>query len=233
MSTIDAATLDVAVHGTPSAGAVELHDALASTVDRCRELAESGAPEGATVIAREQLAGRGQRGNQWFSPRDGALYMSVLLRAPLPPEEVALVSTMFALAVHDGLATLGAASFLKRPNDLVIQLDGSWRKIGGMLLDAAIQGKQVRHVVASVGVNLSVRRDDFPESLRATAASLCDVVEPTPSTADVAGAILRALWTLRAQVPTGVAGWSERHASLLRDVIPGESVAVGGTACRS
>jgi len=233
MSALDRATLANALRGTPSASALELHDALPSTIDRCRELADSGVPEGATVIAREQLAGRGQRGNQWFSPKDGALYMSVLLRPPLPPSDVAVMSTMLALAVHDGLASLGAACFLKRPNDVVIPLDGTWRKIGGMLIDAAIQGPELRHVVASVGVNIAVARDDFPPSLRGTAASLADILDRAPTTNDVAAAILRALWTLRVELPEGAAGWSDRHAGLLRDVIPGDPVAIGDAACRS
>ena len=51
-----------------------------STNDVAAALAERGAPEGATVVACAQSAGRGRFGRQWFSPPGAGLYVSVVCR---------------------------------------------------------------------------------------------------------------------------------------------------------
>ena len=51
-----------------------------STNDMIKTLANEGAPEGLTVIAREQTQGRGQLGRTWFSP--AGLGVSHLVSTP-------------------------------------------------------------------------------------------------------------------------------------------------------
>ena len=51
-----------------------------STNDDVARAAIDGAPEGYTVIAGEQTAGRGRRGAAWHSPAAHGLYLSTLLR---------------------------------------------------------------------------------------------------------------------------------------------------------
>src|SRR3954468_15177833 len=52
-----------------------------STNDIAAALADGGAPEGTTVVAGAQSAGRGRFGRQWFSPPGAGLYVSVICRA--------------------------------------------------------------------------------------------------------------------------------------------------------
>src|SRR5207244_11782933 len=59
-----------------------------STQRVARELARAGAPEGTTVIAERQTAGRGRLGRQWHSPAGLNLYCSIVLRPPLAPSAV-------------------------------------------------------------------------------------------------------------------------------------------------
>ena len=51
-----------------------------STQRVARDLARGGAPEGTTVIAERQTAGRGRLGRQWHSPAGLNLYCSIVLR---------------------------------------------------------------------------------------------------------------------------------------------------------
>ncbi len=51
-----------------------------STNDEAARLAEAGAPEGTTVVAAAQTAGRGRLGRSWFSPAGAGLYASVIIR---------------------------------------------------------------------------------------------------------------------------------------------------------
>lgn len=121
----------------------------ASTNDDARALARHGAPEGTVVLASRQTAGRGRLGRTWASPGGGA-YLSVVLRPPVAPAEVAPLSLVVGTGVARGLARLGADVQLKWPND--VQLSG--RKLAGVLLEMAAEADRVDWVVAGVGLNV-------------------------------------------------------------------------------
>src|SRR5204862_119043 len=70
-----------------------------STQRVARELARAGAPEGTTVIAERQSAGRGRLGRQWHSPAGVSLYCSIVLRPPLAPSAVPQLALVAGAAV--------------------------------------------------------------------------------------------------------------------------------------
>ena len=53
---------------------------IGSTNDRALELAGTGEPEGALVLAEEQTRGRGRRDRTWDSPPGLGIYASLILR---------------------------------------------------------------------------------------------------------------------------------------------------------
>ncbi|MGK7910038.1 MAG: biotin--[acetyl-CoA-carboxylase] ligase [Synechococcus sp.] len=114
-------------------------------------------PEGTAAIATRQSSGRGQRGHEWISA-PGGLYASVLLY----PEVEAKRLLELTLAVAWGIAVQlqkvrGLDVWLKWPNDLMAE----GRKLGGVLLQAQLQGGQVRSLVAGVGLNGYNRTPDI------------------------------------------------------------------------
>jgi Biotin/lipoate A/B protein ligase family len=85
-----------------------------STNDIAATLAAAGAPEGTTVIAGAQTAGRGRLGRTWFSPPGAGLYMSVILRSR---EAAPYVTLAAGVAVAEGVrAATGLPLELKWPN---------------------------------------------------------------------------------------------------------------------
>ncbi|WP_020696091.1 biotin--[acetyl-CoA-carboxylase] ligase [Reyranella massiliensis] len=125
-------------------------DSVGSTNDEAARLADSGAPEGTVVWAREQHGGRGRRGRSWASP-PGNLYSSTILRPECPAARAAELGFVAALAVGD-LVPASRAIRLKWPNDVLV--DGG--KIAGILLESAIaQDGRVEHVVAGIGINVA------------------------------------------------------------------------------
>lgn len=125
-------------------------DSVGSTNDEAARLADSGAPEGTVVWAREQHGGRGRRGRSWASP-PGNLYCSTILRPECPAARAAELGFVAALAVGD-LVPASRAIRLKWPNDVLV--DGG--KIAGILLESAIaQDGRVEHVVAGIGINVA------------------------------------------------------------------------------
>jgi BirA family biotin operon repressor/biotin-[acetyl-CoA-carboxylase] ligase len=127
-----------------------------STNDLAAALAAAGAPEGTTVIAGAQTAGRGRLGRSWFSPAGSGVYMSVVLRSRAAAPYVTLAA---GVAVVDGIrAATGLPLELKWPNDVVTSLTQGprrRRKIAGILAEASSSADGVDHVVLGIGINLT------------------------------------------------------------------------------
>ncbi len=83
-------------------GPFRLHtfERIDSTNDEARRRAAAGAPEFTLILAREQSAGRGRRGNAWISPA-GNLHCSLLLRPSRSAAEAAQLGFAAALAAAE------------------------------------------------------------------------------------------------------------------------------------
>lgn len=164
----------VASRGCRLGSPLHVADETRSTNDDAKQGARDGAPHGATWVAESQTAGRGRQGRVWVSPRGENLLFSVLLRLRCPPGRVPTLSLACGLAVRDVVArTLGPGAnvMVKWPNDVVVvRSDGGLRKIAGILVESALAGGKVEHVVAGIGLNVHTRA--FPEELASTATSL-------------------------------------------------------------
>lgn len=123
-----------------------------STNDRLREMARSGEREGAVVVADAQHAGRGRRGQRWFSPPGVNIYASILLRPEITPGELLPFSFIASLALVDALEALGVRATIKWPNDVLV--DG--KKVAGTLVDSGLRGDAVDYVILGVGLNVNV-----------------------------------------------------------------------------
>src|SRR6195952_3513379 len=138
---------------------------VGSTNTVARELAAAGAPHGTVVTAAEQTAGRGRQGRTWTAPPGSALLYSAILR-PLEPRHSVLPLAV-PLAVCEVAEHLrpGIDCKAKWPND--IHLEG--RKLAGILIEARPQDGWA---VLGVGLNLTIRPEEFPPELRDRATSL-------------------------------------------------------------
>lgn len=145
----------------------ERRDRVGSTNDEARQLAESGAPDGTVVIAREQTSGRGRRGRSWFSPDAGNVYMSYIHRSRLPPAQLAGLTLDAGTAVAEALEDTGVAAVTKWPNDLLV----GDRKLAGILTELIVDGAAAT-VIVGVGVNVRRPASGWPSELADIAVSL-------------------------------------------------------------
>ncbi len=98
--------------------------------------------------------------------------MSVLARPRLPAESAGRLGIALALAAaHSVRAATAVGVGLKWPNDLLI----GDRKVGGVLVETECRGGGLVEAVLSLGLNVNLSREDLPEELRGTAATLRDV----------------------------------------------------------
>lgn len=168
---------------------VHLYGSVGSTNERAGELAESGAPAGTVVVAREQTEGRGRAGRRWHSPPDTGLYMSVIFR-PDRIDNPVLLQLVAGLGIAAELDAdfEGLDPAVKWPNDLV----ADDRKFGGVLSEATWEDDAPRHLVVGTGINVG-QPDGFPEELQGGATSMKEVLDEEIPLVEVADAVLRGL----------------------------------------
>ena len=129
---------------------------MASTNAECKNPCYA---HGDAVVAVEQTAGRGQRGNTWSSRAGENLTFSLVWEADfLAAKEQFVLSEAVALAVVDTLAGYGIEATVKWPNDIYV----GHKKICGILIehDLGVAGRLARTIV---GIGLNVNQTEFEE----------------------------------------------------------------------
>jgi BirA family transcriptional regulator, biotin operon repressor / biotin---[acetyl-CoA-carboxylase] ligase len=141
-----------------------------STNDIAASLAEHGAPQGTTVLASSQTAGRGRFGRSWFSPPGAGLYVSIVCR----DERAAPFLTLAGgVAVADGIRAATALPVqIKWPNDIVVddRRAAGRRKLAGILAEATSTPDGLQYVILGFGINLGPAA--YPPELADRATSI-------------------------------------------------------------
>jgi len=155
---LDAAALTAALtSGSRLWRAVEVVAAIGSTNAELAARAAADEPEGLVLVAEHQVAGRGRLDRAWTSPPRAGLTVSVLLRPDVPAARRAWLSLLTGVALAEAVSEVaGVRSSLKWPNDLLAP-DGA--KLAGILAETSGQA-----VVVGVGLNVSTRRDELPDT---------------------------------------------------------------------
>lgn len=162
-----------------------------------QRLFDEDAPEGATVAADEQTAGRGRLGRTWEAPAGRAILCSVVLRPqvrmPLWPELSLVAGEAVAAALR---AETGVEASLRYPNDVVV----AGRKLVGVLPEAA-SGR----VVLGIGVNVNQTAGELPRDTPKPPTSLRIELGRELERAPLLAAILL-------ELERGYDAWSKKHA---------------------
>lgn len=148
---------------------IYVYKSVTSTNTVAKQMAAEGAKSGTAVIAEEQTAGKGRRGNSFYSPPKTGLYMSIILRSGELSAETDLYTVCAGCAVCGAIERLtDKKPLIKWVND--IYLDG--RKLCGILSEVTsdIEIGCIDSIVVGIGINLTT--DDFPEIIKDKAGSL-------------------------------------------------------------
>jgi BirA family biotin operon repressor/biotin-[acetyl-CoA-carboxylase] ligase len=165
----DAPLRATAARRDPFGNRVLYFSEIGSTNDEAARLADHGAPEGTTVVAAAQTAGRGRFGRAWFSPPGAGLYVSVVIRNP---RVAPLLTLAGGLAVAEAVRAATALPVgIKWPNDIVVDAGlGRRRKLAGLLAEASTTPNGLQYVVLGVGIN--IRESAYPADIADLATSL-------------------------------------------------------------
>ncbi len=138
-----------------------------STNTKAKQLAEEGYPSGTLVVAEQQDAGRGRRGRGWESPQGAGIFMTVMLKPDIEPNNASMLTLVAALAVSAAIRKqTGRPAGIKWPNDIVM----NGKKVCGILTEMSAQVDYVNHIVVGIGIN--VHNESFPEEIAQVATSL-------------------------------------------------------------
>ncbi|TAK32741.1 MAG: biotin--[acetyl-CoA-carboxylase] ligase [Chloroflexota bacterium] len=145
-------------------------DSVTSTNEVARELARAGIPEGATILANHQDAGRGRMGRTWVAPPGSSLLVSIVLRPALAEVNSLIMAAALATTRAIESATPLRAS-IKWPND--VEIDG--KKVGGILVESEIERGQLLFAVLGTGLNVNFNPHEHAD-IPPTATSLSNEV---------------------------------------------------------
>ncbi len=136
---------------------------ILDTVDSTNNYAMGAIHEGLAThgkcwLAREQTAGKGQRGKSWAMEKGKNIAMSLVLEpGRLQITNQFHLSAAVALTCFEFFNTYtGSETKIKWPNDLF------WRdrKAGGVLIENVLQGKNWKWAVVGIGININQTKFD-------------------------------------------------------------------------
>ena len=121
--------------------------------------------EGTLIQTDDQLQGRVQRGNAWYSEKGRDLITSFVFKPVfLDLNKQFVLYEITALAVYDLLAQyLTDSQFdikIKWPNDILV----NEKKVAGILIENIIAGNSIQYSIVGIGINLN--QQDAPNAIR-------------------------------------------------------------------
>ncbi len=129
-------------------------DTLDSTSTYAKKNAAS-LPLPSLITANFQTAGRGRRGNSFYSPENTGLYMTVIIDAP---ENCDLLTPKAAVTVCRVLEKYGIPTKIKWVNDLFFNS----KKVCGILSERFVCDVKA---VVSIGIGINLKTEVFPDNL--------------------------------------------------------------------
>jgi BirA family biotin operon repressor/biotin-[acetyl-CoA-carboxylase] ligase len=134
-----------------------------------RKIALDGVADGTVVVADTQTAGRGRLGRNWSSMAGKGIWMSVVLKPQISPEEVQIITIGASVAVVKAIYEVtGINAGIKWPNDIIC--DG--KKVCGILTEMNSEVEMINFLILGMGINVNHTNLDFPDEIRSLATSL-------------------------------------------------------------
>ena len=192
-------------------------------------------PHGTVVVTDYQSKGRGRLGRRWEALPGTSLMLSLLLRPDWPAEQSLWLTMIAGLAAAEAIELLSPVQIsLKWPNDVGVELDGLWHKLGGLLVEGNMGGNGRLHsAVVGMGLNVNMMAAQLPEGITPVTSVLVAGGQPVDRQALLLAFLARMEYWYETAVArqSPVSAWEKRLITVGREVQvqQGEDV-VRGTA---
>jgi BirA family biotin operon repressor/biotin-[acetyl-CoA-carboxylase] ligase len=142
------------------------------------------------VLADSQEKGKGRLGRFWISPPGVNIYMSIITRPAIDPEDTTLLTIMAAVGCTIALRRVTDLNVsIKWPNDLM----ASDKKLGGILTEMKTCPGRVIFAIIGIGINVNVDIDVFPDDVKKIATSVKNETSKVYSRTEIIAEILNEL----------------------------------------
>lgn len=163
---------------------IHYFQALSSTMDFALQLGMNQAPEGTIVVAESQTKGRGRLGRVWSSPKYKGIYLSLILKPKILPNQASLLTLLSAVSICEAIKEItGLDIKIKWPNDVMLYN----KKLGGILTELSAEMDEIHFMV--IGIGLNVNNDK--KTLVSAAASLREYKKENINRTELLQEILR------------------------------------------
>ncbi|WP_262173033.1 biotin--[acetyl-CoA-carboxylase] ligase [Saccharococcus sp. Marseille-Q5394] len=148
---------------------IDYHVSCGSTQILAHDAAQAGVPDGTLVVSEEQTAGKGRLSRPWDSAAQKGIWMSLIIRPSLMPQQAPQMTLVAAVAIVRAIENIaGIEATIKWPNDILINN----RKVTGILTELQSEPDRVKAIILGIGMNVNQDEDDFPLELKEIATSL-------------------------------------------------------------
>ena len=120
---------------------------------------------GTVIMAKNQISGRGQKGNTWQTKEGENLTFSIVLNnISISSSTQFLISQWVSISIVEMLSSMEISSQIKWPNDILVAENKL--KISGILIENSLRGQKISSSI--IGVGLNVNQEIFPLNIKAT-----------------------------------------------------------------
>lgn len=144
-------------------------DTVTSTQTVAHEEAQNNAINGTVIVADEQTKGRGRITRNWQSTSGKGVWLSMILRPEIPPQEAPKLTLLTATVLADVLRNyVHVEPQIKWPNDILI----NGKKTAGILTEMQAEQDRIWYVIVGFGLNVNHTIEELPENINYKATSL-------------------------------------------------------------
>ena len=131
---------------------IDIFEKIDSTNDEAKRITNNN--EFNIIIAEEQSKGRGRKGNKWFSPNSGNIYMTLFTENQLSEDPASLIT---GVVCRNSIRNINERIniSLKWPNDILYKN----KKVGGILVEKEHYEKKIKTIIG-IGINLSLKNKE-------------------------------------------------------------------------
>ena len=196
-------------------------ETITSTNDVLKQREDSPS-HGMVLVVDFQSQGRGRLGRRWEALPGTSLILSLLLRPEWLAEQSLWLTMMAGLAAAEAIELLTDVPIsLKWPNDVGVELDGVWHKLGGLLVEGSIgENGRLQSAVIGMGLNVNMTSAQLPEGI----TPVTSLLVAGGQTVDRQALLLAFLARMENWYETAVSGqspcgaWEKRLVTLGREV---------------
>lgn len=142
-------------------------DEVDSTNNYAKKIAEQGAKNKTLIVSDCQYAGKGRKGKSFASARHQGIFMTILIRPDIKPQNASKLTIIAAVAVWAGIyKATGLKCKIKWPNDIIC----NGKKICGILTEMSTEMQSINYIVIGIGINTG--NDSFPDDIKEVATSI-------------------------------------------------------------